>query len=84
MYDLTRYSCMNENHALLANAAIQPPELDAMVALACDAGATGAKLSGTGNGGIIIACTPDKVAQDSVARALEHDGYWTCKAVIGV
>ncbi len=46
---------MNENHALLAEIGVSSPELDAIAAAARDAGALGAKLSGAGRGGNLIA-----------------------------
>ncbi len=46
---------MNENHALLQEMTVSCPELDALVAAARAAGALGAKLSGGGRGGNMIA-----------------------------
>ena len=46
---------MNENHALLREIGVSCPELDALVAAARAAGAAGAKLSGAGRGGNMIA-----------------------------
>ncbi len=45
----------NENHALLCEAGVSSPELDLLVAAARNAGALGAKLSGGGRGGNMIA-----------------------------
>ena len=55
---------MNENHALLREIGVSCPELDALVAAARAAGAAGAKLSGAGRGGNMIAL----VMADSAAR----------------
>ena len=46
---------MDENHALLQEIGVSCPELDALVAAARAAGAAGAKLSGAGRGGNMIA-----------------------------
>lgn len=46
---------MNQNHALLQQLNVSSPELDALVAAARAAGALGAKLSGGGRGGNLIA-----------------------------
>jgi mevalonate kinase len=46
---------MNENQALLRQMGVSSPELDALVEAALSAGATGAKLSGAGRGGSMIA-----------------------------
>lgn len=46
---------MNQNQRLLAQLGVSSPELDAMVRAALAAGASGAKLSGAGGGGALIA-----------------------------
>ena len=46
------------------------PELDALVDAARAAGAIGAKMSGTGRGGLMIALTPSAAVQDKVKEAL--------------
>ncbi len=46
---------MNENHALLQQLLVSHPRLDALVEAALAAGALGAKLSGAGRGGNMIA-----------------------------
>jgi mevalonate kinase len=46
------------------------PELDALVLAARAAGAVGAKMSGTGRGGLMLALTPTPELQASVAAAL--------------
>jgi mevalonate kinase len=46
---------MNENHALLCRLGVSCPELDRLVAAAREGGALGAKLSGAGWGGNMIA-----------------------------
>ncbi len=53
---------MNENHALLRELGVSSPELDRLVVAAIGAGADGAKLSGGGGGGIMLALvTPETV-----------------------
>ncbi|HCB02556.1 MAG TPA: mevalonate kinase, partial [Anaerolineae bacterium] len=46
---------MDHNHSLLQQLTVSSPELDKLVLSACDAGALGAKLSGGGRGGNMIA-----------------------------
>lgn len=64
---------MQENHALLQAMTVSSPELDALVAAALAAGALGAKLSGAGRGGNMIALvTP--AAATAVTAALQAAG----------
>jgi mevalonate kinase len=50
---------LTENHRLLKEIGVSTPELDDLVAVALEAGAHGAKLSGAGGGGVVIALTDD-------------------------
>jgi mevalonate kinase len=74
---------MNENHKLLQQIEVSSKELDFLVKLARDQGALGAKLTGGGLGGNIIALTPGRDLQDDVANAIEKEGFQTVKTVIG-
>ena len=60
---------MNENHALLQEMTVSSPELDRLVSGARKAGAIGAKLSGGGRGGNMIALV-NEVKADEVSSAL--------------
>lgn len=64
---------MNHNHSLLAQMGVSSPELDDLVEAARRAGALGAKLSGGGRGGAMVALVR---AQDAsqVANALREAG----------
>lgn len=64
---------MDQNHALLQALDVSCPELDALVAAARAAGAAGAKLSGGGRGGNMIALVTDATAA-AVADALVAAG----------
>jgi len=64
---------MNENHALLQKLTVSSKELDLLVEAAWDAGATGAKLSGGGRGGNMIALVQTERSED-VASALMSAG----------
>jgi mevalonate kinase len=64
---------MNENHALLDKMTVSSPELDKLVEIAQDAGAMGAKLSGGGRGGNIIALVKLEIAE-SVSLSLKQAG----------
>ena len=74
---------MNENHKLLQQIEVSSRELDFLVSIARDAGALGAKLTGGGLGGNMIALTPGKDLQNKVAEAIEKEGFQTVKTVIG-
>lgn len=62
---------LNENHKLLQDLTVSCQELDTLVDAARAAGAVGAKMSGTGRGGLMLALTPTEEIQDAVAKALE-------------
>ena len=64
---------MDENHALLRNLKVSSPELDQLVEAARAAGALGAKMSGGGRGGNMIALVPAGKS-GAVARSLKEAG----------
>jgi mevalonate kinase len=64
---------MDENHKLLQRLTVSSPELDQLVIAARQAGALGAKLSGGGRGGNMIALAPQSGPQ-TVAEALTSAG----------
>jgi len=64
---------LDENHALLRNMQVSSPELDHLVETARKAGALGAKMSGGGRGGNMIALVqPGKAG--AVSRSLKEAG----------
>lgn len=70
---ITLGSLMLENHQCLQQLTVSSPELDALVTAAVSAGALGAKLSGGGRGGNMIALvTP--VTQSAVTHVLLQAG----------
>lgn len=65
---------MDENHEILArDLGVSHPKLNKLVDTARKAGAYGAKLSGGGKGGVMIALV-DKDRQDKVAKAIQAAG----------
>jgi mevalonate kinase len=64
---------MNENHALLQKLTVSSPELNRLVEAARNAGALGAKLSGGGRGGNMIALVEPEKAEE-VSLALKKAG----------
>lgn len=71
---------MHEAHSLLAYLGVSSPALDAVVAAALEAGAYGAKLTGSGLGGCVLAVVPDQEQAGDVAAAMTAVGAtrtWT-------
>ena len=64
---------MTQNHGLLQHVGVSGPELDRLVHAALSGGAWGAKLSGAGRGGNMIAIAPPD-AVEQVASALKNAG----------
>ncbi len=64
---------MTENHALLRDLTVSSPELDVLVDTALKNGALGAKLSGGGRGGNMIALVTDESSKQ-VIKALKNAG----------
>ena len=75
---------MNENHRLLQEIEVSSKELDLLVELARKHGAIGAKLTGGGGGGCMVALTPGKELQGKVASAFKTAGYEFLATKIGV
>jgi mevalonate kinase len=75
---------MNENHRLLQEIEVSSKELDLLVELARKQGAIGAKLTGGGGGGCMVALTPGKELQGKVASVFKTAGYEFLATKIGV
>ena len=60
----------NKNHALCQDLTVSCDELDNLVDAARSAGALGAKMCGTGRGGLMWAICADKASQEAVFTAL--------------
>jgi hydroxymethylglutaryl-CoA reductase len=73
-------SLMNLCHGLLNAIGVCTPDLENMVSIARQSGATGAKLTGAGGGGSIVALCPD--TEDVVRSALHGAGYKTLQSKI--
>jgi mevalonate kinase len=84
-YDLKKVGeLMNENHRLLQEIEVSSMELDLLVDKARKNGAFGAKLTGGGGGGCMVALTPGRELQEAVASAIEQEGYKVLRTKIGV
>jgi mevalonate kinase len=75
---------MNESHRLLQEIEVSCKELDHLVKLARENGAFGAKLTGGGGGGCMLALTPGKDLQEAVAAAMENEGFKMLRTKIGI
>ena len=71
-YD-TLGALMNVCHGYLNAIQVSHPELENMIEIARSNGAVGAKLTGAGGGGSIVALCPDR--REAVAEALQQAGY---------
>lgn len=67
---------MQENQERLVEMTVSSPELDGLVTAAMQAGALGAKLSGAGRGGNMIALVTEE-SETAVAQALSANGACT-------
>jgi len=75
---------MNKNHELLQAIEVSSPELDFLVNIALKNGAYGAKLTGGGLGGYMVALTPGVELQEKVAKAIEKEGFYALRTKIGI
>lgn len=74
---------MDENQKVLSKLGLSHPKLDIAIKSAKKAGAYGAKLSGKGQGGVMLALV-DKNSQKQVARAIKKAGLKVIQTKIGV
>ena len=75
---------MDENHRLLQEIEVSCKELDYLVELAREKGAFGAKMTGGGGGGCMLALTPGKELQEAVAVTMENEGFKVLRTKIGI
>ncbi len=74
---------MNENHSILIDMGLSHPKLVELCDTANALGAYGAKVTGGGRGGYMVALTPGKDLQNKVASTFEEKGISVIKATIG-
>jgi mevalonate kinase len=75
---------MNQNHNLLIEIDVSCVELEELVGVSRQAGAWGAKLTGTGRGGNMVALTPGRELQNNVFGAVKQRGFSAWRYTIGV
>ena len=74
---------MNQNHKLLQDITVSSEINDKLVGIALDNGALGAKMTGTGRGGLVIALAENDEVQKNITNAIEMKGYDAWKTMIG-
>ena len=74
---------MNQNHKLLQEITVSGEINDKLVEIALDNGALGAKMTGTGRGGLVIALAENDEVQKNITNAIEMKGYDVWKTMIG-
>ena len=74
---------MNQNHKLLQDITVSGEFNDKLVEIALSNGALGAKMTGTGRGGLVIALAENEEVQKNIANAIEVEGYDAWKTMIG-
>ncbi len=83
-YDLEAVgSLLTANHAILVDMGLSHEILVELCERAISLGALGAKLTGGGRGGYMLALTPEEETQEVVASSFERDGYAVIRAAIG-
>tara|TARA_B100000029_G_scaffold516607_1_gene631654 strand:- start:224 stop:1159 length:936 start_codon:yes stop_codon:yes gene_type:complete len=74
---------MNKNQKILREMQLSHPELDNIIEITRRAGALGAKLTGKGGGGNVVAISDKLETQKMIANAIEGAGYSVCKTKVG-
>ncbi len=74
---------MVANHEILVDMGLSHEKLDYLCRLALKQGASGAKLTGGGMGGYMIALTPEPEVQNRVAEAMEREGFPVIRTSVG-
>lgn len=74
---------MDQNQELLRRIGVSHPKLEELIETAKGSGAYGAKLTGGGAGGYMVALTPGEGLQDGVAAALEEKVDIVLKTGVG-
>jgi mevalonate kinase len=74
---------MNQNHKMLQQITVSGKVNDELVEIALENGAIGAKLTGTGRGGLVIGLAENEETQAKIVNAIEEKGYSAWRTTIG-
>ena len=74
---------MNHNHEMLQQITVSGEINDELVEIALENGAVGAKLTGTGRGGLVIGLAENEDIQEKIVAVIEEKGYSAWRTTIG-
>lgn len=74
---------MNHNHEMLQQITVSGEINDELVEIALENGAVGAKLTGTGRGGLVIGLAENEDIQEKIVDVIEEKGYSAWRTTIG-
>ena len=74
---------MNQNHKMLQDITVSGEINDKLVEISLNNGALGAKMTGTGRGGLVIALAESEDVQQNIVNAIKAEGYDAWKTMIG-
>jgi len=74
---------MNQNHKMLQQITVSGEINDELVEIALENGAIGAKLTGTGRGGLVIGLAENEDIQEKIVNVIEKKGYSAWRTTIG-
>ena len=74
---------MTKNHKMLQEINVSGEVNDKLVNISLNNGALGAKMTGTGRGGLVIALAENEEVQKNIANAIKAEGYDAWKTMIG-
>jgi mevalonate kinase len=74
---------MYQNHKMLQQITVSGEINDELVEIALENGAVGAKLTGTGRGGLVIGLAENEDIQEKIVAVIEEKGYSAWRTTIG-
>ncbi len=74
---------MNQNHKMLQQITVSGEINDELVEIALENGAIGAKLTGTGRGGLVIGLAENEDIQEKIVNVMKEKGYSAWRTTIG-